>query len=133
MFGSMLGYNNYNGLAYGLETSFAHKIDPHWQILLGGSFESSLHNPPDMFGVSTGVRYNFGSDFSRAYFASVGIEYGNKNPAHLNGWNWHAEVGKRFRLNDSGTWTYMPHVSISSNGKDQAQIRIQPLAFTYSF
>lgn len=132
---SSIGYSNFYGFFLNGELSAGYRLTNNWQIVGGmGGFISS-NNTGNYRSFNLGARYNFGSDFSNAYFLGAGADYGNRSnvgDSNALGFAGYVEFGKRFRLNDSGSLSYAPYVSLTSRG-DGAVLRVQPLSLSYSF
>lgn len=131
-----VGYSNYNGAIIGGSAAFAVNLDKRWQWEWG-AFGGLATRGHDVFSVFTGPRFNISEDRSRSWFVGLGLEYGDRWDCVLNCYgdkemSGYVEVGKRFRMNDSGTWTYMPSVTFETDGHDE-KLSIRPATFSYSF
>lgn len=135
-----LGYSNYSGFRLGAELDFLYKLTPKWQALVGGSLVDSFRHQDQIWKVHAGAQYNFGDDFSRAVYLAGGVGLSNEwfvlmsdsyydRQQYMYGW---AEVGKRFRLNDSGTFTWSPAITAAAN-EHGATFSYKPLQFSWSF
>ena len=131
-----LGYSNLNGFYYGADLSIGRALDDNWQWQLGGSYSTRALDPFHRYSVFTGPRYSFGDDFTRAFFVGAGVEWGDQYALggrdHVAGLAGYVEFGKRFRLNESGSFAYTPFAMMTSRG-DGGIIRIEPISFSFSF
>lgn len=139
--GPALGYSSYSGLVGGGDFSLSVPLSERWQWKFG--FDTLLRSKranENSLSVYTGAVYNLGDDRSRAFFLGGGIVYGDReneirpdvdrDPRFYG----YAEFGKRFRLNDSGTWTWAPTIYMTSGGVSESPVlTFWPLTFTYSF
>jgi hypothetical protein len=133
LLGGYGGYSNYSGWIFGGSSALAISLSPRWQWEWGAAGGVSTKGK-DWFSVFTGPRFNLSEDRSRSWFAGAGVEYGDrwmccKDDKQMNGY---FEVGKRFRVNDSGSWAYAPSAQWSFDG-DYTVFTVRPLTFTYSF
>ena len=133
-----LGYSTFDGPIYGMQASLLFRMYDHWQWRAGGSFSSSVKYHDDFFLLFTGPRYNFGEDLLRSYFLGAGVAYGNEftlaadGYQKINSYSSYFEFGKRFQLNDAGTWSYEPQIAVYGT-QGRGNIQLLPLVFTYSF
>ena len=56
----------------------------------------------------------------------------NGQATYTGGYYGYVEVGKRWKLNDSGTWSYAPYATVRTDGHGSS-LSVQPLPFTFSF
>lgn len=131
-----VGYSSYYGLLLGLKSSVGVNIGSHWQWTLGGSFDTATRFNANSYSLFTGPRYFLSEDHARSFFVGAGVGYGdqlwNGQADYHAGFYGYVEAGKRWALNDSGTWSFSPYVSVRTDGHGSSLL-IQPLSFTYSF
>jgi hypothetical protein len=136
---SAFGYSSYYGVLFGFQTSLAINVSERWQLKTGGSLNSMTQNAVGTYSIFTGPQYNFSEERSRSYFLGVGAGYGNqlnyeKNDIRSERFWSYIEGGKRFQLNDPGTWTYSPSIMVKADDKGRAlSFYFYPVSFTYSF
>jgi len=135
------GYSSYDGVMYGGDLSVGWYLTDHWQWKVGADGFGFTKNPRDnAISKYTGLVYNFSEDRARSSFVGAGLMYGNRERDYWDDsfakdrYYGYLELGKRFKLNESGSWTWAPSVQAMSAAFDEpAVFAIKPLAFTYSF
>lgn len=134
---SAFGYSSYYRFLFGFQSSLAFNIAERWQWKAGCSWSSMTQNPVNTYSIFSGPQYNFSKDRLRSYFLGIGVVYGNqlnykKDDIRRERFGGYLEGGKRFQLNDSGTWTYLPSVMVKADAKG-GMLSIYPVSFAYSF
>jgi hypothetical protein len=135
-FSPNFGWSNYETI-FGLNASLLVPLNDHWQWKVGAGL-TSYSMGGATFGLSSGLVYNFQTDWMDSFFAGAGLGYsssyqllGSDSVGHST--YAYAEFGKRFKLNASGTFAYAPSVSVSSNFHNGVELAIHPFNFTWSF
>jgi hypothetical protein len=138
-FAPNLGWSNFSGYLLGLDAAVLLPLSERWQWKSAGSFTARTKNDYVSYSLETGAVYNFSDDWNQAFFVGAGIGYGNQKYVGpydefdnrlLYGY---AEVGKRLKLNKSGSITWVPTATVSTNSFKHAEIGIHPLNFSWSF
>lgn len=140
-FSPNVGYSSYDGMMYGGDVSVGWYLTDHWQWKLGADgIGFSKNSRANTLSSYTGLVYNFSADRPRSAFVGAGLIYGDREREHWHNPNdekrfyGYVELGKRFKLNESGSWTWAPSVqAVSAAFQEPPVYSIRPLAFTYSF
>lgn len=130
------GYSNWSGVVLSLDAGMAYSLGRRWQWTFGGSYMARTKRSGE-FELMTGAQFNLSEDRARSIFVGIGAGWGNRFGCWIDDCGnerffGYAEVGKRWQLNDSGTWSYSPSITGFMN-EDHAAIAINPLQFSYSF
>lgn len=129
-----VGYSNFSGFFVGGKVALAVPLAERWQWELGSGL-ALTSRMRSHFSLFTGPRFNLSEDRSRSWFVGLALIYGDE-PKCCRTWEEKfagtIEVGKRFRLNETGTWTLGPSVSWTTNG-EASGLSVYPINFGYSF
>ena len=90
----------------------------------------------------TGLNFNFSSDMPRSAFLGAGVGFGNRyllllSESSVSHWGYsplaYLQLGKRFQITKSGSFSYTPTLTGYANGHGQFMGAIQPLSFSWNF
>lgn len=136
-FAPNVGYSNFNGFSLGLDATFFIGINSHWQARFG--IEQQFNKNHSRHAYTLGANYNFDEDWSRSVYLGFGAGYSeseyagySRDEKQQNGYLF-ADLGKRFRLNQSGTFTWAPHITADTVSNGRAHLTISPINFGWSF
>jgi len=128
-----LGYSNLSGFNLGLGAALLLPLNIHWQLKFSG--EIAVDKWDKTYTAGAGVQYNFSEDWSDSFFAGAGLRF--KQVEHHEGnqfsANHYVEFGKHVKLNNSGTISWTPNVTLEGQHKAPATIEVHPLNFSWSF
>lgn len=140
-FAPAFGYSNFSGFVYGGTLALALPLSHCFQWETGGMLliQSSAADPAAS-GIFTGPLFNFGEDPLHSYFLGAGIGFSNTFPFGSNDRPTqklaygYAKVGKRFVLNNAGSFLLRPELEFLSTGENRSgAINFEPLQFTWVF
>ena len=136
-FAPSVGYSNFLGVSVGLDLALFIGLNEHWQARLGTEHQFAKRYSRHAY--SLGANYNFDEDWSKSVFLGFGAGYSEyestdsyDNYKTQNGYLF-ADLGKRFRLNQSGSFTWAPHMTVDTVSTGRAHLTISPLNFGWSF
>lgn len=131
------GYSNFNGFSLGLDAAVFIPMSSHWQWRFGMEYQISKYITSRAF--NTGANYNFDEDWSRSIFVGLGAGFGERRDLSYgieskeDNPYLYADLGKRFRLNQSGSFMWAPHVTVDTLAPGRGHVTVSPLNFSWSF
>ncbi|MCC2680413.1 MAG: hypothetical protein K0R29_2989 [Pseudobdellovibrio sp.] len=139
-----VNYSEDTGWAYGTSLSYSMPLTERTQAEIGAMFfrytdSDKFNGKQDLSGVFAGGNFNFGSDYSNNFFTGLGAGYSNILPFRKDAERddriiyGYGQFGKRFSLNNDGTFSYKPRLFVYSGGVDKSSAHLDLLNFSYLF